>query len=149
MVAPTELIGCPNYIVTVPGPATLSEKAVDRLGWRCENTVGSAVSSLWEVHPVYEWTPGLMGSVDTKLLRKENPSQASHFTFYFNWLSHSSFSSAGFRGASWRVQWDYKRAKKGHLLARGHHGGLIYSIFSNKSHLMTQKHTNLCSAMKI
>lgn len=26
---------------------------------------------------------GLMGSVSTKLLRKENPSQGSHFTFYF------------------------------------------------------------------
>lgn len=53
-----------------------------------------------------------MGSVSTKLLRKENPSQGSHFTFYFYCMSHALFSSAGFRGGSRRVPWGAQESKE-------------------------------------
>lgn len=98
------LYGCPYSVEREPGP---------RMGWSWANTVGWAVNGLWEDRPVDEWTPELMGSVCTKLLRKENPSQGSHFTFYFYSMCHWLFSSAGFSGGSGRVPtWS---TEKGHF----------------------------------
>lgn len=92
-----------SILSSLAAPITLGWAGVRRPGLGWANTVGWAVNGLWEDRPVDEWTPELMGSVSTKLLRKENPSQGSHCTFYFYCTSHRLFSSAGFRGGSRRV----------------------------------------------
>lgn len=108
------LYGCP-YLAHWQPPLHWVEQEAGK-GWGWANTVGWAFNGLCEDRPVDEWTPGLMGSVSTKLLRKENPSQGSHFIFYFYCMSHGLFSSAGFRGGSRRVPRGQERAKKGHFL---------------------------------
>lgn len=81
-------------------PRTEQEWEDQALGWvgAGQTQRGEPFNGLWEDRPVDEWTPELMGSVSTKLLRKENPSQGGHFTFYFYCMSHRLFSSTGFSG---------------------------------------------------
>lgn len=83
------------------------------LGLSRANTVRWAVNGLWENLPADEWTPGLIGSVITELLRKENPSQGSHFTFDFYCASHGPISSGGFRGGTERVWMGHRRGRRG------------------------------------
>lgn len=94
---------CLSTLSSLAVPITLrteQEWEDQALGWvgAGQTQWGEPFNGLWEDRPVDEWTPELMGSVSTKLLRKENPSQGGHFTFYFYCMSHRLFSSAGFSG---------------------------------------------------
>lgn len=72
MAAHTQLIGSTHYT---------GYSGSERAGPGWANTARWAVNSLWEDHPVNEWTPGLMGSVSCWGRRFPAKAAILHFTF--------------------------------------------------------------------
>lgn len=74
---------------------------------------------------------------------ESQPSKSIYILLFTGCLIVCSFSSAGFRGSSWKVQWEHRRAQKGHFWIPVPYVGWAwtgcYSGFMNTHLLQGQK----------